>query len=315
MKRFSNVLVAFTAAIISLSLLPTPVSAASNSIGINPRKDFTINSGDKVQDKLTVKDLDAKVPLDLSIRILDFKAAGQNGEPSLLLKQTDPTRWSLKPYLTIQSTASVAAGNFKDIPFTISIPKTLGAGSYYSAVQFSTGSTGGTGNVGLSSSAVSLIFVTVPGKASHSLTMKQFGAFVPTPDFTGGSYKDFYGASKPKFLSYTIQNNGNVVEQPIGSIQIKNIFGKQYKLIQNVNPNHNLVLLGQSRRIDLCIQEPSGTNLDNTDQSIENLSKFWYLPAWFIIAVIVAILVLVGIVLLILNLAGRRSRNRYRSRR
>lgn len=329
-------------------LLPVTASAASNGIGITPRNNFTANPGDTVKGSIVVKNLDSKNNLNASIQLLDFKPAGQTGEPSLILKDETPTKWSLKPYMTIQDSVTIKPAESSNVPFTITIPKNMGGGSLYGAIRVSSAGNTDSGNVGLSSSAVSLVFVNVSGKTNSSLTLEKFGAFVPTSNLSDGAYKTVFGATKPKYISYSLKNNGNVVEEPIGSIQITGPLGKQYKVIQNINPNHSLVLIGQTRRIDICLQEPAGSNLSNTDQSVEDLTKcqtpslmpgrykakidllygdhnnssteiqavssFWYLPVWFIIALAAAVLIIIGVIWLVVHLIRSRKDRVYRRR-
>lgn len=329
MKKISHILLATALFAYALLILPVTTHAASNSLGVNPRRDYTIKPGDKVQDVLNVTNIHQTEDLTISIKSIDFKATDETGTPSLLLKQTQPTRWSLKPYLNVPSTLTIPAGKSADLPFTISIPSNVGAGSYYSAVHYSIsgGEENGQGsNLSLTGSSVSLLFVRVPGEARSSLILDKFGAFTPTADMTSGSYASFYSAAKPKYLSYSLQNKGNVAEEPTGSVQLKDMFGKEVKLYEKANPNNNLVLIDQTRRIDMCLNEVEVTEknkLNGQDEKVKQChdpslmpgrytasmtllyggegsasneikatTSFWYLPAWFIIAVAIGLLVI-----------------------
>lgn len=330
-----------SAAVALFLVVVLPVSAASNSLGVNPRRDYTIKSGETVTDKIFVRNLSQTEDLTLSIDLIDFQAQGKTGAPALLLKQNQPTRWSLKPYMTIQKSATIGAAKSMDIPFTITIPKNVGAGSYYSAIRYSAANQNGKSNLSLSGSSTSLIFVRVPGQAKDSLQMTNFGAFTPNSDGTSGTYASFYGATAPKYLAYELKNAGNVAEQPSGSILVKDIFGKQVKLYQNANPNDNLVLIDQTRRFDFCLNPQKVTKTVNgvkadveqcndfgfkpgrytvaldlfygtngsSSKEINATASFWYLPAWFIVAVIVLLLLIAGVIWLIVN-AVRNSRGR-----
>jgi hypothetical protein len=345
MKKIGTILAAFATLLISL-LIPATTFAASNSLGVNPRRDYTIKSGEKINDTIFVRNLSATDDLTIDINLVDFQAQGQSGAPALLLKQTQPTRWSLKPYMTIQKSATIGAGKSADIPFSVIIPKNVGAGSYYSAVRFSAQSANGQSNLNLSGSSISLIFVRVPGQANDSLQMTKFGAFTPNSDASSGTYASFYGATAPKYISYELKNAGNVAEQPTGSMLIKNIFGKQVKLYQNINPNKNLVLIDQTRRIDLCLNPQQVTKTVNgvktqveqcnnysfkpgrytavmdlfygtngsSSREIKATASFWYLPPWFITVVVVVLLVLAGVVWLVVNAVRNARGQKYRRR-
>lgn len=325
MRKIGSVLMALLSVGIILAL-PSQALAASNSLGVNPRRDYTVKPGETIQDSLNVTNLNKTEALNLTVRPLDFESTNETGAPKLLLKQQEPTRWSLKPYLKIGSSFTVPAGKSVDIPFTITIPSNLGAGSYYSGVHYSVTGNALESNLSLASSSVSLLFVRVSGEARSSLALKNFGAFTPNHDMSSGSYASFYSATKPKYLSFTLENKGNVAEQPTGSIQLKDIFGKQVKLYEDINPNKNIVLLEQTRRIDVCMHEvevKEKNKLTGQEEEVdkcENMNlapgrytaslslmyggngsptneilgtaSFWYLPAWFLIAVAIGLLLL-----------------------
>lgn len=349
MKKLGVLLTALLITVVSVAA-PNAAFAASNAIGVNPRRDYVIQPGDKINDTLSVTNLNKQDDLTIKIQVIDFGAQNETGAPALMLNAKQPTKWSLKPYLTISGQYTIGAGKSVDVPFSIAIPKNLGAGSYYSAIRYSAVNPQTGENLNLTSSAATLIFVRVPGQAKSSLTLEQFGAFTPDKNQVDGVFGSFYSATKPKYLSYRLRNNGNVAEQPKGSILIQNMFGKQVKLIQNANPNNNLVLLGQTRRIDVCINEDrkqvkdpttnstvdkvtcnnpnllpgrytvkldllyGDSNDGNSTQEIRTTATFWYLPVWFIIAVVAAIAIIAGIIYWIIRKIKNRGSNKYRGR-
>lgn len=345
--RFTRTLVGLVAAVL-LCLAPLGVSAASNSLAVNPRRDYTIKPGDKVSDTLYVQNLSKTDALDININVVDFGPKDETGSPSLFLDPKTSTRWSLKPYLTIAKSVQIPAGKSTNVPFTIAIPKNVGAGSYYSAIKYSSAGDSSGSNVTLTSSSATLVFVRVPGEANDALLLKNFGTFTPDASGTSGTFGSFYGGEAPKYLAYRLTNNGNVAEQPTGSIAVKNIFGHQVKLFQNANPDNNIVLIGQTRRFDLCMNEqkqshrdPStGRNIDestcngsglapgrytaqlgliygdngSSQHELRDVASFWYLPVWFVLVVIAAVLVLAVILWLLIRLV-RGNHRHFSSRR
>lgn len=325
---------------------PLTASAASNAIGVNPHRDYTIKPGGKVNDTLTVSNLSKTDALTVSINVVDFKAQDETGTPSLLLGANQSTTWSLKPYLTIPAQENIPASGSVNVPLTISMPKNIGAGSYYSAIRYSAVNAATGKNLNVSSSAVSLIFVQVPGSTNSNLSLLNFGAFTPSANQTTGEFGSFYSATQPKYVSFRLRNNGNIAEQPEGTLLVKNMFGHQVKLIQHVNANGDLVLIGQTRRYDVCLNEKDSTtstsnatvttcdspglapgyykasidilygNATNGSASheIKETAGFWYIPAWLIVCVIVVVLLIIGVVWLALK-AFRNPRNGNYSRR
>jgi len=257
------------------------------------------------------------------VRVVDFRAQDETGTPALdLAANAEETPWSLKPFLKITNTINVPAGKSTYVPFTISVPSGQGAGSYYSAIEYVAQNAQQQQRLNIAASSASLIFVTVPGKANEQLVFKQFGAFVPNSDGQTGSFKSFFAGTSPKELAYRLQNNGNIAENPQGSILIKNIFGKTVKTITKANPKNQLALRGQLRRFEVCIKEGQetttasngqptaksvckspglwpgrytaelavfyGLNGSNT-QEITATASFWYLPLWFVIVVLILV--------------------------
>lgn len=326
MKRLKSIVLAALAVVISAAYgLPSAsVSAQSSaSLSIVPKKNYTIEPGKSVKDKLTIRNLDDKETLELTLRVVDFTFMDDGGTPKLMLDEDAPqTTWSLKPFLTVPKTVKINPKSSKTLDMGVAIPAGHGAGSYYSAIVYSSGSPDG-GNVGLSASGVTLVFASIPGKVNEDLKLEKFGAYKITGNGNKGEYT-FLTLDEPQNVAYTLKNNGNVTAAPVGSITLKDMFGKEH-VINDVNPNESLALIGQTRTYTACIKLKSqevdfngektqsktctspglwpgyyGATLNlfygqngNRTQEIVSTSSFWYLPVWFIILMLV-VLVAVG---------------------
>lgn len=331
------------AIVVALLGTTASVNAQSNGLGVTPRKDYTVKAGDHVTDKLFISNLSQKDDLRISIRMVDFTAQDETGTPALQLSpDAAQTPWSLKPFVKIASTLTVPAGKSTYLPFTVTIPKGQGAGSYYSAVEYVAENAQTQQKVNIAASTASLVFVTVPGQAREQLSFKQFGTFVPSADDQTGKFQSLFTATKPKVMAYRLQNNGNVAEQPQGSIVIKNMFGKTVKTIDKANPKNQLALRSQTRRFEVCIQDgqqtgtasngqpatqtvckdPSlmpgrytaslavlyGLNGNNT-QEVTATASFWYLPWWSIVAGVAAVLIIVALIWMVIRKLRKGGRN------
>lgn len=314
MKRFKGIVLAALAVLLVAAYIPVPSASAQSSaaLSIAPRKDYIVDPGESINDKLTIRNIDTTKDLQLFLRVIDFTYTDDSGTPKLLLDQSvDATTWSLRPYLDVPEYVEVEAGGSASFDIGVSMPDNIGAGSYYSAIIYSTSAPQG-GNVGLAASGVTLAFATVPGIVKEDLTLKQFGAF--NTDTRKYSY---FNMNEPKTIAYTLENKGNVVEAPVGSITLRNMWGQEY-LIDDVNPKKSLALIGQTRTYEACIKLKSAevaldnstaeantcvnaglwpglytANLDifygqngNNTNEITKTAHFWYLPLWFIIVVI-----------------------------
>lgn len=335
MKRFKSIAMAAIAVVVvaafTLPALPASAATSSSALSIAPKKNYTIEPGKSVKDTLLIRNLDPNVALQLTLRVVDFTFTDDGGTPKLMLAQDAPqTTWSLKPFVTIPKEVTVPAGGSKTLDMSVKIPAGHGAGSYYSAIVYSSGSGEG-GNVGLSASGVTLAFVSIPGKVNEDLKLEKFGAYRKATPTKPADYL-FITTDEPQMIAYTVKNNGNVTEAPVGSITLKDMFGHE-RTIQNINPNGSLALIGQSRTFTSCIKlktenvSLNGTQSQanvcdapglwpghysvkieafygqngNTTKEIVGNATFWYLPVWFIIALIIAVLVIAYIVWRVVN--------------
>lgn len=318
MKRFKGIVLATLAVILVAANIPaSSASAQSSSLSIAPRKDYVIETGKSVDDTLVIRNLDRVNDLQLYLQVVDFSFQDDSGTPKLLMDvDAEPTPWSLKKFISLPATAKVAAGGTTRIDMKVKVPSNIGAGGFYSAIVYSTSAPSG-GNLGLAASGVTLAFVKVPGEVKEDLKIEKFGAYDPVEK------KYTYIATKePTTMAYTLLNNGNIFEAPVGTITLKSMFGQQYD-IKNVNPNKSLALIGQSRTFQACIKlaaekvDFQGTKADastcvspglwpglytasidlfygengNLTKEITKNVHFWYLPIWFIILLIMLVLV------------------------
>lgn len=316
-------MLAACAAFIAIALIPTQqVSADSAALSIIPKKNYTIEAGKSAKDTLLIRNLDTEKDLNLSLRVVDFTYSDDSGTPKLFLAEDAPqTTWSAKPFLTLPQTVTIAPKASKSIEMGVSVPVNQGAGSFYSAIVYSSSAPEG-GNVGLNASGVTLAFVDVPGEVKEDLKLEQFGAYNPAGDKKTGSYVKF-ATENPKNLAYTLKNSGNVTEAPAGTITIKPLFGKE-RIISDINPNKSLALIGQARTYTTCFKLQSSEvdfqggsakttacsdsdlwpgfyKLDiglyygqngNRTQDLQGSSWFIYFPVWAIIVLILVLIVI-----------------------
>lgn len=320
MNRFKGTVLAVVALLVVTLGVSVPASAQSSaSLSIAPKKNYIIDPGETINDKLLIRNIDSNQDLKLNLRVIDFTYTDDGGTPKLMLDEdAQPTTWSLKPYLKVPSSSTVNAGGSKSLDISVTIPEGLGAGSYYSAIIYSTGAPEG-GNVGLSASGVTLVFVTVPGTVNEDLTLTTLGAY----DLEKSEYS-YFMTSEPKVLAYTVENKGNVTEAPVGTLKLRNWFGQEYT-INDVNPNRSLALIGQTRTFTACVElavtEVSLRNNSaattgscespglwpglyfisaelyygqngNLTQELKGSGHFWYLPLWFLVLLVIVLLVI-----------------------
>ncbi|HVO86261.1 MAG TPA: hypothetical protein VMT23_00820 [Candidatus Binatia bacterium] len=314
--------------------------AQSNGLGVAPKQSYTMQAGQTATNSLYLSNLDKNAPLTVHINVVDFEAADQTGAARLLQGSDQPqTPWSLKPYLTVPDVVTVPAGASIQVPFTIKLPDNIGAGTYYSAVEYT--ATRGTNpqDVTIAASTATLLFINVPGNVSELMTVQDFG-FTKNNN-PASHYKYLFTSNKPEYFGYRIKNSGNVAEQPAGSIVIKNIFGKTVVHINTANPKGQIVLIGQTRKFTGCnpaSTAPEKLPLDSNctpvnispgfytatltivygqngqpSRDIGATAHFWYLPlGWLIALIIIIVLIIVGIYWLYRKMSRHRHHRRHR---
>lgn len=316
MNRLKSIVLVVLAATMAVGAIVLPATMAdaqgSAALSITPRKNYTIEPGKGVEDTLTIRNLDQERELNLSLRAVDFTFTDDGGTPKLMLAEDAPqTTWSLKPFLTLPENVTVEPGGSATVDIGVDIPQNQGAGSFYSAIVYSSGASEG-GQVGLSASGVTLAFVTIPGEVNEQLTLEKLGTY----NTETKKYKRF-NLDMPHRIAYTLNNQGNVVEAPAGSITLRDIFGRE-TTINDINPNGSLALIGQTRTFESCVllaneeMNFSGSRQEattcvnpklwpgfyrvelnafygqngNLTQELSGKSWFIYAPWWFILAVI-----------------------------
>ena len=326
MNRLKSVLLSLCAVTIGVSTLFTPATVSaqgSAALSITPKKTYTVEPGKTVNDTLVISNQDREQSLNLTLSVVDFTYTDDSGAPKLMLAENAPqTTWSLKPFLKIPKTVVIEPKSTKTVDMSVSIPAGHGAGSYYSAIMYSSGGSEG-GNLGLNASGVTLAFVNIPGDVKENLKLEKLGAYKSAKNNTGGNYAWIH-TEKPERIAYTLKNEGNVTESPVGTITLKPLIGKEIT-IQNINTNSSLALIGQKRTFVTCIKQKGsiadfngsraeaaacttpdlwpgyyrinmtayyGQNGNQTHDLIGH-GGFWYLPWWFI-AVVIAVLAFIG---------------------
>lgn len=329
MKHISNCVKGIILLIVCVFYsMPTVSAQSASGLSIVPRKDYSLKPGQSLSDTLLVSNLNSKLSLSLTLKIIDFTYSNDSGVPKLLLSANAPqTTWSLKPYISIPNTVTVAPGGTSEIKMAINMPKNVGAGSYYSAIEYLVNSPSAS-NFSLSASGITLIFVNVLGNVKEHMNLVQLGAYQPDTTIVGGKYISI-ATTPPEEIGYSLQNTGNLAEAPAGSIVLQPMYGSHKIIISPANPNKQLALLGQTRLFTACISTINQNLVFNKtaivnkvcqknpdlmpgrykvtlevlygqngsdSQEIYGLGHFWYLPWWFIGVCAGAIIVIVLVI-------------------
>jgi hypothetical protein len=224
---------------------PTPQSTANNGQALEiapPVINLSADPGQTIKTQILLRNV-SKGTLIVSGQANDFVAAGEDGTPKVLLNEepTSNNPYSLKNWVNPPASLTIAAREIKTMEITINVPSNASPGGHYGVIRFTATapSLQGTG-VSLSASLGSLILLSVNGNVKESLAIKEFSAT------HGGKTGSLFESGPINFL-VRLTNNGNVHEQPVGQVIVKNMFGKKIAST-NVNLPPKNILPQSTRR-------------------------------------------------------------------
>jgi hypothetical protein len=266
-----------------------------------PVINLSADPGTAVSAKISLRDV-SSTSLLVTGQINDFVAAGEDGTPKIILDDT-VSPYSFKAWVAPLSAVTLKSKTLKTFTITINVPKNASPGGYYGIVRF-TGTPpdlSGAG-VSLSASLGSLILLKVNGVAKESVSIEEFSA----------SYRGKTGSlfeTTPIVFNERFKNSGNIQEEPIGLVTVKDMFGKTVATLA-VNDGTKDVLPDSIRKFESSLDSSNIGNkilfgLYHADLSVtygSNKTKltssitFWVIP-YTLIGLIIAGLI-VGFILL-----------------
>ncbi|MFA5854255.1 MAG: hypothetical protein WC866_04175 [Patescibacteria group bacterium] len=132
-------------------------------------------------------------------------------------------------------------GERAELPFTITVPKEAGPGSYFGAVILGTKAGETSENVGITGTAAALVLLKVEGEIVEALKVDDFSA----PSLS---------TSLPVRFEALITNNGTVHERPYGEVIVRNVFGQEVAVLAMNRAEYKSVLPSMSRRYSTAWQ-------------------------------------------------------------
>lgn len=300
---------------LTFSVVSSPANAqtTANTLKVSPvRTDIQIEAGKSAEVPITVTNLTSAEILVAPIEN-DFIQGDENGTPSIILdaKEYAPTH-SLKRFMVPLTNVKVPANGSATVKVIIKVPKDAQAGGYFGALRFAPTTPDSGGQVNLSASVASLILLTVPGPVTEQLNLTNF-----TLQQGGKAATDFRTPNDLK-VAFRFENKGNIQLGPFGKISVTQGNKVIYDYDFNQQTPREVVLPDGARKWEVPLKDIGefgyytvhGTfTYGATNKTIEVERSFWVIPTAYIIAAIVALVVLIaGIIFLIIWLRGRRKR-------
>lgn len=259
-----------------------------------PLLDIKADPGQSLQTEVRIRNV-TKGPLIVKPQVNDFVAAGEDGQPKLLLDDTEESPFSIKKWIVVSNSLRIEPGEQKKYSITLNVPKDAGPGGHYGVVRF-TGlppeieDTG----VSLSASVGTLVLVNVSGNISEQARVSEMYT-------SKGDKKRSFFEYGPVTVVQKIQNTGNIHFKPKGTVRIVNMLGKETASFQ-VNDKGGNVLPGSTRKFEQTLDKKfligrykaqADLVYGSDNKIISRTISFWVIPYKLIIIIIGAIALLI----------------------
>lgn len=288
-----------------------------------PVLNFVVDPGETIKSEIAIRDV-SNSTLFVTSEINDFTASGdESGNPRVITDDTEPSPYSLIPWVSKFPNLTLKPKQLERLPLEIKVPVNAAPGGYYGVVRFTaTAPAGATSSVSLAPSLGALILVRVKGAATEKLSVEEF--YMEKDGRRGTFFEEI-----PFNFVERINNEGNVYEQPTGTILVKDMFGKPVVNI-NVNSDARNILPKSIRKFSQPLDKAAlGTtllfgrytaelklNYGDTLSTTQSIT-FWVIP-WRLILLVLFLLIvaIIAIRAAILRyndrLLGRSRRSRRR---
>lgn len=252
--------------------------------------------GETINTTVNLRDVSSG-PLVVRGQVNDFTADGEDGNPKVILDEGEESPYSLRSWVMAVPSLTLKPKQVQTLPIQIKVPSNAAPGGYFGVIRF-TGtppeleSTG----VSLSASLGALIFIQVEGESQEKLSIQEL--FI---DKDGARGPIFEGT--PLTFVVRAKNEGNTHQQPMGGLEIKDMFGNKVAYAPINQPPRNILpgtirkfesqlgesTLGNKKLFGLYTAELTLTYGDNK-QTVTQKIQFWVIP-WKLILIGIGILV------------------------
>lgn len=301
MHHFRRLAVALAALLITNTLPALAQKAPSGSgLSISPTTtDLTIASGQAKKLDITLKNITVG-NITAQAYINDFTSDNNSGSPKII---TDPNKklpTSIRDFVIGLNDVPLKKGEQKKLSLALQVPTNASPGAYYGIIRFKAVPAGESapqgGEVALSASVGTIVFITVPGTIKEQVQLTALHVY-------NDKHEGTFFFRKPSDVGVEVRNLGNGLAKPFGTIELQDMFGKavyNYQL-NNTTPRGN-VLPGSSRIFTDQIKNISKPGRYTIMASVAYgsgsevlvLNKtFWYIPGWLLVIILAVLVFLV----------------------
>lgn len=282
--------------LLSLSLTALP-ARAQDSFGVSLQPAIIaerVDPGETATYRFTVTNIDG-IPKDLDLLVRDITAIDENGTPlfaeegDIVAVDRGVSSWVEFPEKSI----SLGAGEAKSVSFSVRVPADASPGSHLGGIfVVREGTTLRTSGSGVGYEVGTILSLRVAGEIIEEARIRGFE--------TG---KSVYSSPEAAF-TVRVENLGNVLVSPRGTIDITSMFGTKVATLR-VNEDAAAVFPQGERRFDASWKSEklafgryeaviALTYGEDGKKTATDTLSFWVLPANIILGVLGAIAVLIG---------------------
>ncbi|QQS21894.1 hypothetical protein IPM09_05300 [Candidatus Saccharibacteria bacterium] len=229
----TTLIAGFTVTLFTTALVSAVDPPANNQQGLAleiapPVLNFVVDPGETIKSEIAIRDV-SNSALFVTSEINDFTASGdESGNPRVITDDAEPSPYSLIPWVSKFPNLTLKPKQLEKLPLEIKVPANAAPGGYYGVVRFTASAPAGTtSSVSLAPSLGALILIRVKGAATEKLTIAEF--YMEKDDKKSTFFEEI-----PFNFVERVNNEGNVYEQPVGTILVKDMFGKP---VVNINVN------------------------------------------------------------------------------
>lgn len=187
----------------------------------------------------------------------NFEAMGETGSPNFV-----QTKEGLATWISAPKQITVGPGETKEVDFAVNVPSSAEPGGYFSAIFLATTPPSeNQSQLSIGARIGMLLLFRVNGNIQEGASLLEFKA----------KDGDRFFKALPIDFYYRFQNSGADRVMPKGNITIRNIFGRQVKVV-NANSIQGNVLPRSIRRFDVWWQKAES----DTPPTINNEKKSFF---------------------------------------
>lgn len=319
LKRLS--MLAVSLVMVSLGTYGTVLSqegSGGSGLSISPtRTELVVEPGGEKTLSLSLRNVTSN-PIIAQPVINDFYSDNVSGQPQLLINDERDVP-SIKPFLGELNDIRLELGQEQTVEVPVRVPEGTAPGGYYGVIRYLAVPEGAespdAGQVSLTASVSSIVLIEVPGDIREQIQLRDIKFYRQDVE------KRFF-TSQPDQVGIEIVNQGNGFSKPFGSVTIVNPLNKEIQSYE-INPGspRSNVLPGSTRVFKNKIEGVSvpgryrveaNVSFGNGGEVLSLTQHFWYIPIWFIAALIAG----VGFLIYLGFLLKRRLKsNSYKHRR